>query len=582
MGLVVMAIGQGKTAIPDSVTRVIRNASPDSQRLMTALLWAGKNDHFDRDHYEMVAKDLATFKESPTVQCLALMYKGMGFRRGQHIDSAVFYLLKAKEVSYRLAEPHNGLKGITGCNLGMAYYEQGRFEDVLKEWQASLPILERSPLTEIASLVRTNMPALYFASEQYELAIAATKERLQRDALISPETRVNEFFNIASSYSRLEEYRYSQDYLDSAKAFIKSTDLPPAYRKTELLVREAINAHALGDSALSAAYLDTILVREKQAPIINPEVKNMLGELLLRLRRYSQGLRHSQKLKAAMLHEQDLVSHPIVYELLAEFHQHLGNYDSSLYYTQKRYNFKDSLASAKAHNRVQELLIQYEAAEKDKRLLLMKNEANAKARKYQVTLLISIFSIVVLALIGAVFYQRYKSQKQKAEREQLNMQLQLDNQQLKQEQLTHDLAHKRKLLTTEAIKVSQQNALMGKTLQDIDELYTLLKDDKALAKIRSVKQYLKRGLDNEQFWDDFRKAIGESHPGFLERLEELSVDLNNREMRLLYLAKLGLNLHECGKILQIAPKSVKMARYRLKQKLQLAENVSLDDFVANL
>ena len=82
--------------------------------------------------------------------------------------------------------------------------------------------------------------------------------------------------------------------------------------------------------------------------------------------------------------------------------------------------------------------------------------------------------------------------------------------------------------------------------------------------------------------EEAEKMIDELNSGFISKLAEAYPDLSNSEMRLASLLKIGMSSKEISLILSMEPKSVDMARYRLRKKLNLSGNDNLCDFLGKI
>lgn len=72
------------------------------------------------------------------------------------------------------------------------------------------------------------------------------------------------------------------------------------------------------------------------------------------------------------------------------------------------------------------------------------------------------------------------------------------------------------------------------------------------------------------------------HPSFFDLLTGRFPSLSQTEIRLTALVKLNLGNKEIATLLNIESKSVHMARYRLRKRLNLGENDDLNRFVREL
>lgn len=82
-------------------------------------------------------------------------------------------------------------------------------------------------------------------------------------------------------------------------------------------------------------------------------------------------------------------------------------------------------------------------------------------------------------------------------------------------------------------------------------------------------------------WEILRDALEEQHSGFLETLSAKVPGLTERDKRLCVFLRLGLDNQQICRMLSIQPASLYKARYRLRTKLGLTNDASLNEFIAS-
>ena len=81
---------------------------------------------------------------------------------------------------------------------------------------------------------------------------------------------------------------------------------------------------------------------------------------------------------------------------------------------------------------------------------------------------------------------------------------------------------------------------------------------------------------------DFYERTELIHKDFHAKLEAAYPDLTELDKRLATLLRINLSSKEIASLMNIAPKSVEIARYRLRKKLNLSRNDNLNQFLAGL
>ena len=169
--------------------------------------------------------------------------------------------------------------------------------------------------------------------------------------------------------------------------------------------------------------------------------------------------------------------------------------------------------------------------------------------------------MAVACLVVAVSYRMFRKANQK-----------------QKELMQKELDLKKKELDNFAIWVKSRNEILDGIQDKIKSIYGMETGEatRQLKKLNSsISQFNRTNEEAE-------KMIDELNSGFISKLAEAYPDLSNSEMRLASLLKIGMSSKEISLILSMEPKSVDMARYRLRKKLNLSGNDNLCDFLGKI
>ena len=105
----------------------------------------------------------------------------------------------------------------------------------------------------------------------------------------------------------------------------------------------------------------------------------------------------------------------------------------------------------------------------------------------------------------------------------------------------------------------------------------------------SVKKELKRftqkidyNLNHEENWENLKKHFNAIHTGFFSKLTKLHPSLSEVELKHCIFIKLHMQTKEIARVFNIDPRSVQAARYRIKKKMNLKEDVDLKAYLQNI
>ncbi len=204
-----------------------------------------------------------------------------------------------------------------------------------------------------------------------------------------------------------------------------------------------------------------------------------------------------------------------------------------------------------------------------------------------------LFSITVIISLIYMFFRQQKL-RLKTENELLMKQNEIFNSQraLKDLEINSIQAHNTVLATQLELKrqeynsillnIKEQKEFLENITNEIHELIGSKNIQKRDEKLKELSLILKQRMSFTREINDFYEKIEETHKGFTEKLQEKHPDLTDNDVRLAILVRLGLSSKEIATLMNISPKSVEIARYRLRKKLGLKERESMGDLLKNI
>lgn len=225
---------------------------------------------------------------------------------------------------------------------------------------------------------------------------------------------------------------------------------------------------------------------------------------------------------------------------------------------------KDSLFSLTKSQQIEELYIIHETKKKQQQIKIQKNEIELLGTKNRVSNLQRILLALALALaLIAVyaFYQRNKRNK------------------LAKEKAESDLEFKTKELTTHALHLAKKNEV----LNDLKQKAKVLKQDAdADPGYQMLIQTINFDLQDDNNWENFSRYFEQVHKGFNSKAQEQFPSVTKNDLRLMALLKMNLSSKEIANILNISSDGIKKARQRLRKKMGLDSNESLEARVISI
>ncbi len=247
---------------------------------------------------------------------------------------------------------------------------------------------------------------------------------------------------------------------------------------------------------------------------------------------------------------------------IANIYRNAGKVDSAYYYYDRYHLFADAFDEHLDATRLSAINARMNFDTLQEHLRLSK-EALSRS---EVILQLTIAASVLLLAIVLLFYSRYLLKNRHK--------LELIKKRREQEQTEINNAKKQ-------VEIFRSHIIEKNSLIESLELQLLNSQEWGHNQLSQEKlsEYM---LVSEEGWEIFRSDFSKAYPYFFPKLRQLLSNSTPAEERLSALIFLRLNNFQITKMLGIERDSVARARRRLKNRLQLSENDSLDDFLSKI
>ncbi|NII81258.1 hypothetical protein H9N25_01655 [Pedobacter riviphilus] len=267
---------------------------------------------------------------------------------------------------------------------------------------------------------------------------------------------------------------------------------------------------------------------------------------------------------------------------LSNFYEQNGNYVKALEFQKKATEYGNKLFDEKRTLNAQKLEVQYEAEKKNSEVKLLKqSEKYAQQQKYLY------FGIAIASILGLIFMfrsyhfrLRYSLQREKQlhlEKQDAELQMKFEKEEqarLKAEQL---------LLESQQQQLQKEVMASQLQLEHKKEMLFQIKE-----KLSDNHQFNINKIWNEELLldNDFEEAkfqIQQVHPEFFSLLNQRAQQkLTALDLKLCAYLHLKMDTKKIAQLMHIEAKSVRMSRYRIKQKLGLGKEDDLNLFLQNI
>ncbi|WP_157957286.1 tetratricopeptide repeat protein [Winogradskyella tangerina] len=414
-------------------------------------------------------------------------------------------------------------------NIGNIQGDIENFEISNEYYNKALAIYMKLDLEDDIMNVKTNMAINLKGQKEYEDA----KELFHQ---IEPYFVKKNYNNdLAGLYDNVGWILAQQDSLALAEDYyLKSLEISQQYGETSLI---GLNYRHLG------------------------ELYNIKGEYRKALRYMKDALKNAEETGTRKKMIGDLLE-------ISKAYAGLGRYKKAYEYHVDYHKLHDEILGKENIERMNELEVQYQTEKKEKELIIKQNriklleERKQKAENERLFLIISLLGTLALAF-AIVYALRQKMKRNKIEREKLD----------------NDLAYKEKELTTHALHLAHKNEVL---LDLKSQLKELKNGGNNSSNYQKVINTINLDINNDNNWEQFKTYFEDVHTGFNNKVMNNYPAVSNNDLRLMSLLKMNLSSKEIANILNISVEGVKKARYRLRKKLNLSTEDSLQELILTL
>jgi len=561
---------------PDLYLKTIKDSSNNQTEVLGMCMYLLSSGWRQDPHvYDILLKkiDAEYGVKNDTIHCYVLNYVTQNFLRKRKIDSALIVSQEAVLAAEKLKDSLL-ISNAYQC-LGTAYLMNSKLMQSIENMQHAMDYLPAQNMISLADL-KADLANVYARQQNYKKA----KEVM------------------------LESFKFAKIYKDSVSVALYATHLANAYLDLQL-----------GDSVLWAAEQAQTIANEVQDSSVWPliyyykavgyELRREYpkaidcAKMAIQLSEIKQDLwlktRATTIMGNAYLGMRDLEKAKLLYEEVWKIQrekmhikvnsrlcdsmvvlqlQKSGNIELRNLYKRTR-AFMDSTFSAREMSIIEEMNVRYETEKKEneiKKLATQKKTAQLQAL---------ITALILLLFLGIGSWIIYRNRQQKLLLEKENMLLESSKQLLeinKQLQTKELEENKRELNMFKEMILTKNKLLEEMEIQIMD----LLKNSSTIEsgqvnenKLALNAMKILTDTDWKKYLDYFEKA----KPSFIERVSVQFGNLTQGELRLFLLMNLKFTRQQIADILGISSEGVRKNQYRLKKKLNIPEEVNLEDYV---
>mgnify|MGYP003498747845 FL=1 len=197
----------------------------------------------------------------------------------------------------------------------------------------------------------------------------------------------------------------------------------------------------------------------------------------------------------------------------------------------------------------------------------------------------------LLLLLISLFYldklqkRKFYRQQQKYEEEQKKLkyihQLEVEKNEkeiikLQNEKLSNEVIYKNKELADVSMHLVERSDALIKVKDELQQLYKKTGGNHDVKKAIQLVNDIEKNNSN---WEQFAIHFNEINNDFLKKIKLKFPGLTNTDLKLCAYLQLKLSSKEIAQLMNITVRGVEISRYRLRKKLQLPTEQTLNDFL---
>jgi ligand-binding sensor domain-containing protein/flagellar biogenesis protein FliO len=196
----------------------------------------------------------------------------------------------------------------------------------------------------------------------------------------------------------------------------------------------------------------------------------------------------------------------------------------------------------------------------------------------------------LLFIVGIFYYskwQRNKFTKQQIKFEEKQKQLKYIHQleieknekaiiELQNEKLVNEVIYKNKELADASMHLVERGDALVKVKDELQQLYKKTGGNHDVKKAIQLVSDIEKNNSN---WEQFSAHFDEVNNGFLNKLKLKFPSLTNTDLKVCAYLQLKLSTKEIAQLMNISVRGVEISRYRLRKKLLLTTDQSINDFL---
>ncbi|MEO6228993.1 MAG: triple tyrosine motif-containing protein [Ferruginibacter sp.] len=147
---------------------------------------------------------------------------------------------------------------------------------------------------------------------------------------------------------------------------------------------------------------------------------------------------------------------------------------------------------------------------------------------------------------------------------------------LQNEKLANEVFFKNRELADATMHLVERSDALAKVKDELQKLYNNTANKHDVKKAIQLLNDIEKNNDN---WEQFASHFDEVNNDFLKKLKTIHPGLSNKDLKVCAYLQLNLSSKEMAQLMNVSLRGAEISRYRLRKKLQIPKEQSLNDFL---
>jgi DNA-binding CsgD family transcriptional regulator len=255
------------------------------------------------------------------------------------------------------------------------------------------------------------------------------------------------------------------------------------------------------------------------------------------------------------------------YQLKSEIFASQNRYEDAYNAVLKMHEVNNKLLEFQNFTDIEQLIVNRVISKNKYELSLQKKESDIKWLNFLLIAASTLLVVSILLIIYIYFYINSKRKLQLLETRQENAEKEIDYAQSE--------------LVNLATYLNSRNVILSNIQSSLSKAYKSSEKD-IYTDIRKLNMYIKNLQTKNEDVESVLNKIAKINEDFISRLSEKHPEITKNDKNIALLLRANLTTKQIATILDCSPKSINMARYRIRIHLNLTANINLVSYLKTL